>query len=91
MALGIIDIEELEMLEGLADNLSRTPVEVLREWRESSLGEWPLGYYLIQMHGPWGPNQRATRMREAVDETFREMIGRLKLKPSAEPGPRKGN
>jgi hypothetical protein len=91
MALGIIDIEELEMLEGLADNLSRTPVEVLREWRESSLGEWPLGYYLIQMYGPWGPNQRATRMREAVDETFKEMIGRLKLKPGSEPEPRKGN
>jgi hypothetical protein len=85
MALAIIDIEELEMLEGLAENVGMTPAEVLREWRESSLGEWPLGYYLIQRYGPWGPNQRATRMREPVDETFGEIIDRLKIAPGPEP------
>jgi len=85
MPLGIIDIEELEMMEGVADNHGLTPVEVLRAWRESPLGEWPLGYYLIQTYGSWGATQRATRMRGLVDQTIREIIDRLKLTPNNEP------
>jgi hypothetical protein len=82
MSLGIIDIEELEMLEGLVDNHGMTPVDVLQSWRDSSLGEWPLSYYLVQTYGSWGPAQRATRMRGLVDQTMQEIVERLKLTPT---------
>jgi len=60
-----------------------TPVEVLQAWRESALGEWPLSSFVIQTYGSWGPAQRASRMRERVDQTFEGILERLKLEPGS--------
>lgn len=80
MPLAIIDMDELEMLEGLAER-GTNPVDVLRAWRESALGEWPFSLYVINTYGPWGPANRPTRMRESVDRTFEDIVDRLKLIP----------
>jgi hypothetical protein len=80
MALAIIDMDELEMLEGLAET-GASPVDVLRSWRASALGEWPLALYVFNTYGPWGPANRPSRMRDSVDRTFEDIIGRLKLLP----------
>ena len=44
--LCVIDIGEIELLEGLFTNKGHNPVEVLREWKQSPLSQIRLFYYL---------------------------------------------
>jgi hypothetical protein len=76
-ALSIIDLEELEMLEGLAEH-GATPVGVLETWHHSSTPHVPLKNFLIRS-GMWDVSKRPSRMVASVDATFERVIDALRI------------
>ncbi|HEX2049075.1 MAG TPA: hypothetical protein VHJ34_00410 [Actinomycetota bacterium] len=65
----VIDLRELEMLEGLAEQGHDVGV-LLREWKHSSLATVFLRNFLIQRFGPHGvprPRRMATRVRSRLE------------------------
>lgn len=79
--LAVVDIGELEILEGLAED-GPTIIEVLESWKQSSLHSVALKNFVIQKYG--GERAyRPSRMRDRVEETFRTISGRLGFDESA--------
>jgi hypothetical protein len=76
--LCIIDLADLEVLEGLAER-GPSPVEVLRQWKDSSLAAMPLRNAVLAKHGA-GPHLRPTRMQASVDATFDKIVQALRLR-----------
>lgn len=77
--LAIIDLSELEVLEGLRER-GYFILNILSEWRESDIGEMPLRNYLLKMY-PWDPElYRPASMRPRVDSTFKILVERLRIR-----------
>lgn len=76
--LAIVDIGELEMLEGLAERGASIPA-LLRRWKASPIASMPLRNYVIRYMGN-GPCFRPSRMDAPVDDLFDEIVSRLKLR-----------
>ena len=79
-SLSIVDLGELEMLEGLADR-GQTPVAVLRQWKESRLAEVSLRNFVVRTSGNVA-TLRASRMEPRVQETFQRLVEILSLRES---------
>lgn len=75
--LAIIDLGELEMLEGVAEQGHGVP-KLLVEWQHSSLRNVALRNFLIRNYGTIS-NFRPSRMEDRVDRTFKDVIARLQL------------
>ena len=79
--LAVIDLGELEMLEGLQANKGGTPVEVIRDWKSSPLARIELNNFLIT--GRPGADSRVfrpPRRNESIDRTVERLLERLALK-----------
>jgi hypothetical protein len=74
--LSIIDLGELEMLEGLAGSGSG-PIDLILQWRASDLGDLSLRNWLLRVFGPSSTQFRAERIQPRVDALFQSMIERL--------------
>jgi hypothetical protein len=74
--LSIIDLGELEMLEGLAGSGSG-PVDLILQWRKSDLGDLSLRNWLLREFGSNSAQYRAEQIQPRVDALFRSMIERL--------------
>jgi hypothetical protein len=76
-SLAIVDLGELEVLEGLSER-GHAITDVLIKWQKSSIATLPLRNFLLREFGA-GPDVRPTRMKPRVDATFQEIIRRLKI------------
>jgi hypothetical protein len=76
----IIDLPELEMLEGLAANGGITPIDAIQGWLHSDFYDGPLRNYLLATYGSTNQLYRPPRMKESVDQVFDEMLPRLMLR-----------
>ncbi len=83
-ALSILDLEDIDMLEGLWER-GNVPVDVLLGWRESHQADLPFKSYVIARFGGWGASSRPTRMRDTVTATFNEMIEVLGIREGQTP------
>jgi hypothetical protein len=78
-ALGVIDLGELDMLEGLFEHEHSNPVAVVEEWKKSSTWRFSLRNYLWEQRRTGDPDQfRPAWMRAAGEGLFDEVITRLK-------------
>jgi hypothetical protein len=75
--LAVIDLGELELLEGLAE-VGQSPHEVLREWTTSTLRGVPLATFVHRRYAPL-VDLRPFRMKAAVDATLKALLTRLRL------------
>jgi hypothetical protein len=73
--LAVVDIGELEILEGLAEE-GPTIIEVLEGWKGSSLHSVALKNYVLSRYGR-DQIHRPARMKEQVDTTFRTIVDQL--------------
>lgn len=80
-SLCVLDTGELELLEGLAED-GRNPVELLREWQDSSLWRMPFKNWVFQAIGSRGPSLRPQRMEDHMDSVFEEIKACLDLHSS---------
>ena len=77
--LAIIDLGDLEQLEGLAQG-GHSILEILAAWKRSDLAEFSLRNYLLERY-PWRPDlYRPQRMRPRVDATFKDLATRLAIR-----------
>lgn len=72
----MIDLGELEMLEGLAESGS-DPIDLIRRWRSSDLADMSLRNWLLREFGPDSEQYRAARIKPRVDALFATFIERL--------------
>ncbi len=78
--LSIIDLGELEMLEGLSERGESLP-DLLRHYHDSSLARMPLRNYLIHKYAGLAVIAfRPQRMKDSVNKTMVEIRRRLKLR-----------
>lgn len=85
--LAIIDIPEVEMLEGLQEHRGWTTAELLREWKGSGLATVSFRNFLMKkLGGAFGPKLRPSRMEAEVQRAFNDMIFRLKFPKQPESG-----
>lgn len=75
--LCIIDLGELEMLEGLAER-GHNPVDVLRRWKESGISKVALRNFVLRTMGG-GAAVRPSRMDISVKATLARVIAALRL------------
>lgn len=76
--LCVIDLAELEHLEGLAERHGQSVVELLVGWKQSPYASSPLRNYLIVAVPKPLSEIRPTRM-EAVEDVFKNILARLDL------------
>ena len=74
----IIDLGELEMLEGLQEQ-GHLLLDLIEGWQGSTLSAVSLKNWLLRTFG-LGHNFRRTRMKGHMDQFFAEMIERLRLR-----------
>lgn len=81
MALDVVllDLSDLEMLEGLAER-GQNPLELLTRWQASSLANLSLRNWLIAEFGPEPQQYRAARLGPRIQGLFDSMIERLGLR-----------
>lgn len=77
--LAIVDLGELETLEGLAER-GRSLLDVLAAWQESGIAHVPLRNFVLRRFGG-GRDLRPSRMDDRVNATFEAIIQALKLPP----------
>jgi len=78
--LAVIDMGELEALEGLAEHLGADPMELLKDWAQSGLATMSFRNFMLQVH-PWSPDlYRPSRMRPRVDAVFEQLAERLRFR-----------
>lgn len=75
LPLAIIDVGELEMLEGLTE-IGYNPVELLQRWRASNLANISFRNWLLAEFGN-GQFLRPARMKPRFDALTNEMVHRL--------------
>ena len=81
--LCVIDIGDLECLEGLAHH-GHAMLAVLNGWKQSDLAEISLRNYLLETY-PWDPDlYRPPRMRPRVQAAYGEIVSHLKIRSSTE-------
>jgi hypothetical protein len=73
--LAILDLEELEILEGLTEQ-GHSPVDVMNDWKRSPRSDAPFKNF-VAAASMWAPEMRPERMRIGVAETFGRLIGVL--------------
>jgi hypothetical protein len=83
LPLAVIDLGELEMLEGLAER-GVGPGSVIKEWKESSLKAVSLRNFMIAQYNT-DQLLRPTRMVSRVEETFESVVRRLGFKEQEHP------
>jgi hypothetical protein len=77
--VSVIDLGEVEMLEGLAAE-GHSVLQLLDGWHRSGIQSLPLHNWLLATFS-WEPNQyRPPRMRSHVDATLETVIARLRLR-----------
>ena len=81
--LSVIDLAELEMLEGLAAH-DEGILAVLSGWHESGIANMPLNNWLYQRFGEQPTPFRPPRMQAHVTATFEDIIRRLRLRDGLE-------
>ena len=81
--LCIIDVSELEILEGLAQ-LGETPNGVLRAWKASGIANVSLRNFVLRTRGG-GRELRPHRMDAAVNSTFEKVLDLLRLRGDPAP------
>ena len=81
--LCIIDTGELEMLEGLNER-GRDPVDLLREWQQSSLWQMPFRNWVFSAIGAFGSSLRPSRANDHGQLVFEEIRERLGLESDNE-------
>jgi hypothetical protein len=78
----MITVDEVEMLEGLAESRGISMARVLEDWKASSLRDMTLRNYLLDRFGRDDIlAYRPTRMRPRFDALAEDIISRLKLRP----------
>ena len=81
--LCVIDIGDLECLEGLAHH-GHSMLTVLDGWKQSDLAEVSLRNYLLETF-PWDPNlYRPPRMRPRVQAAYDEIVEHLRIRASTD-------
>ena len=75
----VITMDEVEMLEGLAEHRGISMPSVLGDWKASPLGEVSLRNYLLDRFGTDIMEYRPSRMRPRFDQFSEDMVARLKL------------
>jgi hypothetical protein len=77
--LAVIDLGDLEALEGLAQE-GHLICDLLLAWKNSDLSDMPLRNYLLEQY-PWRPElYRPARMRPRVEATLESLRDRLQLR-----------
>lgn len=80
-ALAVIDLGDLEVLEGLAQD-GHAMLDLLAGWKASDLADLSLRNYLLETY-PWDPERyRPDRMRPRVNAAFAEIKERLGAPPN---------
>ncbi len=74
--LAVIDLGELEMLEGLRED-GQSPADLLFAWQESTLANLSLRNWLLERFGAETLIFRPERMKPRTDALFADMIKRL--------------
>jgi hypothetical protein len=74
----IIDIGEVEMLEGLVEHQGASLPQVLAGWQQSGIAGVSLRNYILKHHG-WNHELRPSRVRPYVDGFIEDMIHRYGL------------
>ncbi len=74
--LSVIDLAELEMLEGLAVH-GRNILEILEQWHQSGIASMPLHNWLFRHVGTDPKLYRPPRMEPHMDATFVDLLHRL--------------
>jgi hypothetical protein len=76
--LALIDLGELDMLEGMWERDKASPIEVVRNWKSSAGWRFSLRNYLLEHYRSGDPDQfRASWMKPVGDELFEDVIKRL--------------
>ena len=81
----IITVDEVEMLEGLAENRGVSAATVLNDWKTSSLRDMALRNYLLAHFGSEIDDYRPVRMRPRFDRFAEDIVARLKLRDTDTP------
>ena len=80
--LAILDLEDVEVLEGLGER-GHSPIDVLVGWQRSEHRDLPLTNYLIR-EGMLRDGARPSRTESTVAAAFEEIFHRLGMAPSPE-------
>ncbi len=79
--LAIIDLGDLESLEGLAQQ-GHSILEILSGWKHSDIAELSLRNYLLE-NFPWNPKHyRPSRMQPRVKAAQAEIAALLRIRPT---------
>lgn len=80
----VVDIGELEMLEGLVGNKGVGVIDALEGWKAGPGFRWSFRNYLLEKYGGGDVNQfRPKRMGSTVDELNHSLIARLRVSPGS--------
>jgi hypothetical protein len=79
--LAVVDIGELEMVEGLVESKGVGVLDVLEGWKKSPGYRWSFRNYLIEMYGPSWDQFRPKRMGGSFKDLTESLIPRLKVSP----------
>ena len=83
LPVAIVDLGELEMLEGLRDNAHVSIIDALRGWQTGPGWRFSLRNHLLERYGPDFLVFRPSRMAGARDNFTRDVAARLKVQPDA--------
>jgi hypothetical protein len=83
--LAVVDIGELEMLEGLVDNKGVGVLDALEGWKKGPGYRWSFRNYLIEAYGPSWDQFRPKRMGGSFKGLTESVIPRLKVSPGSQP------
>ena len=77
--LGIVDLEELDLMINLSMRNDRTPVELLRDWQASGLAEVGFKTFAFDALGGLESLERSPEAKERIDATFKLVMAALDL------------
>jgi hypothetical protein len=83
---GVVDLGEIEMLEGLVDNHGVSVADVLEGWQTGPGWRYSLGNHLLEQYGGDVVSYRPKRMAATVDRLMDSLRSRLKLLPDPQSG-----
>jgi hypothetical protein len=78
--LAVVDIGELEMLEGLVEKRGIGVLDTLEDWKKGAVSRWSLRNYLIDQYGTSWDQFRPSRMGSSFNALTESVIPRLKVR-----------
>lgn len=81
LPFALLTVDEVEMLEGLAENAMADPCDLIARWKQSSLANMSFRNWLLERYGRSMLIYRPSRMKPRFDSMTQTIVERLDLRP----------